>query len=148
MLLAIASLLAVFFWLWFKLRSLYLAVYGMAEIILAIPMAYVMYRCIFQFKYFSVLNSISVFIILAIGADDIFIMFEIWKQSAKDPKFCISFLKRLDWVYRKAGKAMFITSFTTMCAFIATATCPLVGFQSFGIFAAFCVWTDYVLVMS
>jgi len=43
---------------------------------------------------------------------------------------------------------MFITSFTTMCAFIATATSPLVGSQSFGIYTAFCVWTDYVFVMT
>jgi len=115
---------------------------------MSLPTAYFMYRCIFQFKSFAGLNSMSLFIILAIGADDIFVMYDAWVQSSWEPDICHSLVTRMDWVYRRAGKAMFITSFTTMAAFIATATSPLVQIQTFGIFTAFCVWTDYVLVMT
>lgn len=139
MLLAIVSMLAVLGWLWFKLRSLYLAFYGMAEIVMSLPTAFFIYRIIFQFKSFDGLNAMALFIILAIGADDIFVMYDMWLQSLSHTNVCSSLVKRMDWVYRRSGKAMFITSFTTMCAFIATATSPLVGIKSFGIFTAFCV---------
>ena len=106
---------------------------------MSLPTAYFLYRCIFQFKSFAGLNAMALFIILAIGADDIFVFYDAWEQSAWQPELCVSLTKRMDWVYRRAGKAMFITSFTTMCAFIATATSPIVPIQSFGIFTAFCV---------
>jgi hypothetical protein len=40
---------------------------------------------------------------------------------------------------------MFITSATTMAAFIATSVCPLVEVQSFGIFAALVIFCDYLV---
>jgi len=82
MLLAIGSVSAVLGWLWYKLGSLYLAFYGISEIVMSIPTALFIYRCIFQFKSFAGLNSMALFIILAIGADDIFVMYDAWIQSA------------------------------------------------------------------
>ena len=39
----------------------------------------------------------------------------------------------------RASKAVFVTSFTTMAAFFATAVSPLMPMQAFGIFAALCI---------
>ena len=45
----------------------------MSEILLSIPVAWFIVRIICQVKYFAGLNFLAVFIVCAIGADDIFV---------------------------------------------------------------------------
>ena len=56
----------------------------------------------------------------------------------------------MSWVYRRAGLAMLITSLTTCAAFLATAASSwqVPDLQLFGIFTAFVIFIDYVLVMT
>ena len=77
---------------------------------------------------------------MGIGADDIFVFVDAWKQSAYEgPEVLADLETRMSWVYGRAGYAMLITSATTCFAFVATALSPLVEVQSFGIFAALCL---------
>ena len=72
-----------------------------------------------------------------------------YKQSRyRNPENLVSLETRMTWVYRRTGQAMAITSATTCAAFLCTLITPLAGVRSFGIFAAFTVFMDYVLVMS
>ena len=85
----------------------------------------------------------------AIGADDIFVFMDAYKQSKiRNPENLVDLETRMSWVYRRTGSAMLITSATTCCAFLCTLITPLPSIQSFGIFAAFVILVDYVLVMS
>ena len=119
------------------LGSLFLASVGMAEILLSIPCAWFIFRNIFQIGYFSGLNMLTVFIICAIGADDIFVFIDAYKQSAFQGKEVNKDLTtRMSWVWRKSGTAMAITSATTCCAFLSTCFSPIASTRSFGIFAA------------
>lgn len=54
---------------------------------------------------------------MGIGADDIFVFVDAWKQSKyeKDPKISGSIEGRLEWTYRRAGGAMLVTSITDAC---------------------------------
>ena len=92
---------------------------------------------------------------MAIGADDVFVFMDAYKQSAHVlPRGAFGgddeawLRKRMSWTYRRAATAMLITSFTTMAAFIATAISPLAQVRSFGAFAALVILTDYILVIT
>merc|ERR1711998_136667 len=98
--------------------------------------------------YFAGLNAMTLFVVLAIGADDIFVLMDAYQQSLYHGPVCKDLKTRITWVYRRATSAMFVTSFTTMAAFVATATSPLVDVQSFGIFAAFAILVDFALVIT
>merc|ERR1711998_824175 len=98
--------------------------------------------------YFAGLNAMTLFVVLAIGADDIFVLMDAYQQSLYHGPVCKDLKTRITWVYRRATSAMFVTSFTTMAAFVATATSPLVDVQSFGIFAAFAILVDFLLVIT
>jgi hypothetical protein len=75
----------------------------------------------------------GVYIVMGIGADDIFVFVDAWKQSAYEgPDVLVDLETRMSFVYSRAGYAMLITSTTTCFAFIATALSPLVEVQSFG----------------
>jgi hypothetical protein len=144
----VISITAVFFWLWFQTKSIFIAIVGMVEILLSIPLAFFFYRTIFGFMFFDGLNAMTVFIVVAIGADDIFVFMDAYRQSAYDYNVCSSLKTRMNWVYKRAATAMLATSVTTCAAFICSATTPLVSIQSFGVFSAFVIAADYALVIT
>jgi predicted RND superfamily exporter protein len=146
---AVASFVAVFFYLRYMLGSWFLTAVGMFEIVMSLPLAWITFSYIFQIKYFSALNSLCLFIVMAIGADDIFVFMDAYKRSAsKGPEVLSSLETRMSWVYRRSGSAMFLTTTTTCCAFLCTLISPIAGTRSFGIFAAFVILFDYLLVMT
>ena len=103
-----------------------------------------------QIKWVAFEQFLALYIILAIGADDVFVFMDAWKQSFyAGPKVNKSLETRMSWVYRRAGLAMLITSLTTCAAFVATAaSSPIPTLQNFGIFAAGVILIDYALVMT
>ena len=116
---------------------------------MSLPLAWFFYDNVFQIKYFSLLNILCLFLVLAIGADDIFVFMDAYKQSAtRGPEINSSLESRMSWVFRRSGSAMFVTSVTTCAAFLATLNTPLANVKSFGIFAALVILFDYVLVMT
>lgn len=142
------SLSLVFLWIFLQTGSIVIAIAGITEIILSIPLAFFFYYSVFGFKYFDGLNAMTIFIVAAIGADDIFVFMDQFKMSSYHPEVCVNLKTRMNWVYSRASWAMFITSATTCSAFICTALSPLPGIQSFGIFSAFVIAADYVLVIT
>lgn len=69
--LALFSLAFVFFWLRLFTGSWFLAVVGLAEIFFSIPIAWFLFTVVFQIKFFVTLNTLALFVVAAIGADDI-----------------------------------------------------------------------------
>lgn len=39
------------------------------------------YKLVFQIEYFDFIHILAVFLILGIGADDVFVVFDAWNQS-------------------------------------------------------------------
>jgi protein dispatched 1 len=149
-LMAIASFVFVFLYLRLTVGSWFLAIIGMTEIIMSVPVSWFLYKTVLRIEYFAFLNVLTLYIVAAIGADDIFIFMDAYKQSAHsdDPEVLEDLESRMSWVYRRTGSAMFITSATTCAAFLCTLITPLVDIRSFGIFAAIVIFMDYVLVMT
>jgi hypothetical protein len=88
-------------------------------------------------------------VILAIGADDVFVFIDAWRQSARaGEEVNKNILTRMSYAYKRAAKAMLITSLTTFGAFVATATSPLGEVACFGIFTALLVLANYVFVIT
>ena len=60
------------------------------EIFFSLPMAWFIFRVVLQIKYFDFLNSLAIFIVAAIGADDIFIFMDAYKVRSKPVDFAMS----------------------------------------------------------
>merc|ERR1711968_341386 len=82
-----------------------------------------------------------------VGADDVFVLVDAWKQSKKenDKDYL---LKRVSYSYHRTYRAVFNTSLTTAMAFVGTGISPLMGFSTFGWFAAICIVINYLYVIS
>lgn len=145
---AVLSFLAVFLYLRFMIGSWFLAIVGMLQIFLSLPLAWFVFSFVFKIKYFSTLNVLCIFIVAAIGADDIFVFMDAYKQSAYKSMTTESLETRMNWVFRRSGLAMLITSATTCLSFLCTLVSPIAGTRSFGLFAALVIFFDYILVMT
>lgn len=95
--------------------SPYLTVAGCTSIVTPIAMAYYLFRVISGVKSVGILSGISVFIIIGIGVDDVFVFVNTFRQAHST----ISLESRLSRTLVTAGKSTFFTSFTTCVAFLA-----------------------------
>ena len=98
------------------------------------------------FRYFGIFHILSVFIILGIGADDVFVFFDTWKETAHHSYKSLS--HRVSDCFRKAALAMLFTSITTAIAFFVSATSPFLGVYSFGVFSGILVLVNYCSVIT
>jgi hypothetical protein len=70
----------------------------MIHILLSIPAGYFVIRILMQDKYLGILMCMVIFVILGIGCDDVFILYDAWVQSAVQNKNILRSLEtRLDW---------------------------------------------------
>lgn len=76
---ALISVALVFLYFVFHLWSFFLAVMGMLMIILSFGLTALISEGAFQVTYFSGLNTLILFIVLGIAADDIFVFYDAWR---------------------------------------------------------------------
>merc|ERR1719401_699540 len=147
--LGIGAFAIVFLWIWCGTGSAFLAACGMTEIILSIPMAAFIWG-VFQMKFVSFFMLSVVFLILGIGADDIFVFWDAYQQSeaAFDDTEDDVETKRFAWALRRARCAMLVTSLSTFCGFLACGVSPIPSMSAFGIFGAFVVIFDFFMVIT
>lgn len=144
---ALGSIIIVFLMIWYHTGSFFLASMGQLEILLSFPIAFFIYRLIFGIKYFQMIHLLTIFIVLGIGADDFFVYIDAWRQAViLSPKTRDDIEERVMYTHSRATGAMFVTTFTTVCAFAASGMSTLLPIASFGIFAALLIASNYVLV--
>ena len=106
-LLAIGSIVFVFFYLWIHSGSAFLAMAGMLHVMMSFPLAFLLYRYLFGIMPFYILSFLSIYIILAIGADDIFVYMDAWRQSAfEGPEVNLNLHTRMAYTFKRAAKAV------------------------------------------
>lgn len=145
LMLAVASFIFIFLFMWLQTGSLWITSWAVFSVLSSFNITNLIYRILFDYRYIGIFHVLSIFIILGIGADDIFVFMDTWKQS-KQKKYK-SLVHRLSDVYRRAAKAMLITSFTTIVAFLSNVTSPLLAISSFGLFSAVLVTVNYLSVI-
>lgn len=146
LLLAGASFTFIFLFMLYQTQSLWITGWAVFSILSCFFGANFVYRMILDCRYIGIFHVLSVFIILGIGADDVFVFLDTWRGS--DERGFPSLAAKLSFVYRRAASAMFITSFTTIVAFTTSVFSPLLGVSTFGIFSALLVFVNYCSVIT
>ncbi|XP_062590675.1 protein dispatched homolog 1-like isoform X2 [Saccostrea cucullata] len=142
MLFAIGSFLFIFLVMWIQTKSFFITFFGIFSILTSFLLANLVYRYVFKYEYFGFFHIISMFIILGIGADDVFVFYDSWRLTG-DGKYP-TLAHRLTDCYYRAAKTTFITSVTTMAAFLVSGTSPLLPVASFGLFTGVLVGVNYI----
>ena len=127
--------------------SFWIASCSIFQIMMAFGWGLVFYSVVAWRTFFPFLNLIALFLILGVGADDVFVFVDAWKQSFSllpphTPLDC-----RLSWVLRRAGGAMMVTTLTTASSFFANMVSPITSLKGFGLFTGLVVVADYFLML-
>ena len=143
--LAAGSVLFIFCFIVYHTKSLWISSFAVMSIGTSFLAANMIYRIVLDFRYIGFFHIIAIFIILGIGADDLFIFLDVWKNTAYNSY--PSLAHRLTDSYRRSVVSMFVTSLTTVIAFFASAFSPLLPAKSFGVFAGLLVIVNYISVV-
>lgn len=123
---ALIAVVVLWLYIWFHTGSVFLSLGAMLHILLSFGWAAFVFVYAFQISIFPFLNILGIYIILGIGADDVFIYLDAWKQSRKINLVCKSQELRTAWTFSRASKSMFITSLTTAVAFFINASSSVI----------------------
>ena len=121
---AIFSVLFVILYFVFHLESWFLALTGMLLIGLSFSFSAIIYQGIFRVSFMSNLHYLVIFIVLGIAADDIFVFIDAWRQSECIKIYQGDYTKRMSYAWRRAVRAIAVTSGTTAVAFLANVFSP------------------------
>lgn len=128
-------------------ESLFIGTTSMCMVLFSIPITLVIYRKIFSITNVSALHLVILFVVLGISADNIFVLWDAWCQSATYAPLAASYNKRMAYTFRRAYKAILATSSTTAFAFLSNGFSSLMPISAFGYFAFFIVPVNYVLIV-
>jgi len=151
--LSVVSLILVWAYMWWTLESAFLASVAMFEIVFSVPVAMSLWTVVLQQKI-EFYQMLTIYMILGIGADDAFILYDAWSQARflDDEEVgddeASRFTGRFAWAYRRSFKAMAITTATTCGSFVIGAASPLPQVQAFCVFAAVVVLVDWLFCVS
>jgi len=144
----VLSLIAVGIYIAYHTGSVVISAVSMLMTVFSIFVGYFWFRFVFQVSFFQFINFLIIFVVLGIGADDVFVFMDAYHQSfgelMAEGKPC-TLSHRLTHTMKRATNAIFVTSFTTAAAFLATAQSPIMPLRSFGIFSALVIFSVFVI---
>ena len=126
------------------LQSLTLVMATFLNIIFSFSFSYFLYFVIFRFKFFPFLNLITFILLIAIGADDVFIIHDTWKQTQFESQGHL--VTHIDLTLKHAIGSIFVTSFTTAVAFLASIVSSLPSMRCFAVFTFTAVLINFILM--
>ena len=146
--LALCSFVFVYAFICFHSRSLMLGTLGALQIVASFPLALAIYRFVLGVRLFGVMHIIGIYVILGIGCDDLFVLLDAWNQALwmAPPEARASTESRLWWAYRRAIRAMLVTTVTDVSAFMSTVICIVPNLVSFAIFTSLLAVANFLLV--
>jgi predicted RND superfamily exporter protein len=142
------SLVLVFVFMWFQIGSLFLAVAGALGILSSFAVSLAFWKALGQ-PAFTLMQGLSIYVILGVGCDDYFVFSDAGKQSLKQSaRVSGSAQTRFQWSWSKSVHAMIITSFTTAGGFFMVATSEIPTVWSFGVLAGVLVLVAFAMAIT
>ena len=141
------ALVLVFFIMFVYLRSIVLIFSMLLNIIVSFVTAYFLYFFVCRLTFFPYLNLLTGLVLIAVGADDMFIMYDCWDQAkSKDPDAPIQ--KILQKTLHHSALAVIVTSLTTSSAFFANALSNITAIKNFAIFAGISILANLYYMLT
>ncbi|KAJ8355475.1 hypothetical protein SKAU_G00182690 [Synaphobranchus kaupii] len=128
-------------------RSVFITLMTMFAIISSLIVSYFLYRVVFNFQFFPFMNLTALIILVGIGADDAFVLCDVWNYTKFDrPDAELS--QTVAVALQHAALSMFVTSFTTAAAFYANYVSNITAIRCFGVYAGTAILVNYILMVT
>ncbi|NXY82095.1 DISP1 protein, partial [Alcedo cyanopectus] len=128
-------------------KSMFITLMTMFAIISSLIISYFLYRVVFNFEFFPFMNLTALIILVGIGADDAFVLCDVWNYTKFDkPQAGTS--ETVSITLQHAALSMFVTSFTTAAAFYANYVSNITAIRCFGVYAGTAILVNYLLMVT
>lgn len=127
--------------------SMFIAGMAFFQMIMAFLVSYFVYQIVFWMPFFPFLNLTGIFIVIGIGADDVFVFIEAWHRTGRELPVGSTREQRMIETLSAAGSSMLVTSLTTSAAFFANIVSPICAIKCFGLYCGMVVSIDFIMVM-
>lgn len=142
---ALGSICFIFTLILIHTQSLWIAGFAIFSIMSCFGISNLIYRIVLDYRYIGFFHVATLFVGIGIGADDIFVFYDVWRNTAC--KEYRSLAHRLSDCYRKTAFNILFTSLTTSVAFFASAISPLLATRSFGVSSGIVIIVNYLSVI-
>ena len=142
---AVVAATVVFVLICIHVQSFFIGAVAIWTILFSFPITLVLYRKVCGITNLGALHLAIVFVVLGISADNIFVIWDAWCQSAAYPAISQSKNQRMAYTFRRSSKAILATSSTTAFAFLSNGFSSLMPISAFGFFAFIVVPVNYIL---
>ena len=137
----------IFTIIWIYTASLFISIMTFLMMFWSLQVAYFIYMMIFEITFFPYMNLVTIIIVIAIGADDVFLYTKVWQAAKSEPNNG-SLEKIISDTLRHATMSMFVTSFTTAAALFTNAVSSITAIKCFSIYAGTTVLCNFILVVT
>ncbi|KAL4238257.1 Protein dispatched 1 [Mactra antiquata] len=141
------SAIFVFFVVWLFTGSIFVTVMTFLTMFWSLELSYFLYIFVFKIQFFPYMNLVTILLIIAIGADDVFVYSKIW-HLAKKERNNGTLEKLVSDTMKHASLSMFVTSFTTAGALFANVVSPITSIKCFSIYAGTTVLCNLVVMVT
>ncbi|NXW02276.1 DISP1 protein, partial [Fregetta grallaria] len=128
-------------------KSMFITLMTMFAIISSLIISYFLYRVVFNFEFFPFMNLTALIILVGIGADDAFVLCDVWNYTKFDKPHAGT-SETVSITLQHAALSMFVTSFTTAAAFYANYVSNITAIRCFGVYAGTAILVNYVLMVT
>lgn len=130
----------------FLMDSYFVAILGAFGIFLSIPCSLVILNGIFSIHYIDVIDVIALFLICGIGADCLFIVFELYKQA--ETVYGSNNKRRLAYAAQRGLIALATSISSSAVSFLALCTSGVRIMRFFGIFSFLLLFFTFVFTFT
>ncbi|KAM8846716.1 LOW QUALITY PROTEIN: protein dispatched homolog 1 [Synchiropus picturatus] len=128
-------------------RSVFITLMTIIAIISSLIVSYFLYRLVFNFEFFPFMNLTALIILVGIGADDAFVLCDVWNYTKLDKPHS-ELAETVGVTLQHAALSMFVTSFTTAAAFYANYVSNITAIRCFGVYAGTAILVNYILMVT
>ena len=126
------SLAILFVYLWFRSKSLFVTICTFVQVIISLPIAYIMYAYIFRVKYLGAIHIIAIYVTLIITIENAIIFTGNWHRSKRLRKQKHSIKERLNYTMSKSLGAITLTTIISSLIYFASVFSKALSIASFG----------------
>ena len=128
------------------MQSMVVVLSTVLNIAFSFIISYWVYYYVFGLKFFPFINLLAGLILVAVGADDVFIFYDCWLQVKKER--ADRFEAVVTRTLTTASLAILVTSLTTASAFFSNLLSDVTITQCFGIFSGLSILVNFVLMVT
>jgi hypothetical protein len=142
----IGAICVIFTTVWIYTSSIFVTIMTFVVIGSSLVMAYFLNKLIFEITFFPYMNLITAVIVIAIGADDVFLYCKIWHMS-KSERNNGTMEKIVSDTLHHATLSMFVTSLTTSAALYSNGASSITAIKCFSIYAGTTVLCNFIIMI-